>query len=86
MSAAPLGIIIDQSGQIWIAESGTGKLANIDPTKNYKVSESAPIAGANNTLKSPTALQLDDTQFFSGYTHRVKPCTPSMRSADFDPF
>ena len=61
MNAAPLGIIIDQSGQIWIAESGIGKLANIDPTKNYKVSEYAPVAGANNTLKSPTALLADPT-------------------------
>jgi copper transport protein len=61
MNAAPLGIITDQSGQIWIAESGIGKLANIDPTKNYKLSEYAPIAGANNTLKSPTALLADPT-------------------------
>ncbi|MDQ6666698.1 MAG: hypothetical protein M3Y53_00555, partial [Thermoproteota archaeon] len=61
MNAAPLGIIIDQSGQIWIAESGIGKLANIDPMKNNKVSEYPPIAGANNTLKSPTALLADPT-------------------------
>jgi copper transport protein len=60
-NAAPLGIITDQSGQIWIAESGIGKLANIDPTKNYKVIEYAPIAGANITLKSPTALLADPT-------------------------
>ena len=52
--AQPLGIIADQSGQIWVAE-GIGKLANIDPTKNNKVSEYAPT-GQNNTLKSPTAL------------------------------
>jgi copper transport protein len=58
-NATPLGIIVDQSGQIWIAESGTGKLANIDPTKNYKVTEYAPAGGANNTLKSPTALLAD---------------------------
>ena len=60
-NATPLGIILDQSGQIWIAESGTGKLANIDPTKNYKVTEYAPSGGANNTLKSPTALLADPT-------------------------
>jgi copper transport protein len=58
-SATPLGIISDQSGQIWVAESGTGKLANIDPTKNYRVTEYAPTAGANSTLKSPTALLAD---------------------------
>jgi copper transport protein len=60
-NATPLQIIIDQSGQIWVAESGTGKLANIDPTKNYKVTEYAPAGGANNTLKSPTALLSDPT-------------------------
>ena len=61
MNATPLTIIIDQSGQIWITESGIGKLADIDPTKNYKVSEYAPVGGANNTLKSPTALLADPT-------------------------
>jgi copper transport protein len=58
-NAQPLGIITDQSGQIWVAE-GIGKLANIDPTKNNKVSEYAPT-GQNNTLKSPTALLADPT-------------------------
>ena len=57
--AQPLGILADQSGQIWVAE-GIGKLANIDPTKNNKVSEYAPT-GQNNTLKSPTALLADPT-------------------------
>ena len=57
--AQPLGIIADQSGQIWVAE-GVGKLANIDPTKNNKVSEYAPT-GQNNTLNSPTALLADPT-------------------------
>jgi copper transport protein len=58
-NATPLGIIVDQSGQIWVAESGTGKLGNIDPTKNYKVNEYSPRGGANSTLKSPTALLAD---------------------------
>jgi copper transport protein len=58
-NATPLGIIADQSGQIWIAESGTGKLANIDPTKNYKITEYVQTGGVNNTLKSPTALLAD---------------------------
>ncbi len=58
-NATPLGIISDQSGQIWVAESGTGKLANIDPTKNYLVTEYAPRAGTNTTLQSPTALLAD---------------------------
>ena len=58
-NASPLGITIDQTGQIWIAESGIGKLANIDPTRHYKVSEYAPAGGANNTLKSPTAVLAD---------------------------
>ncbi|HYA82904.1 MAG TPA: copper resistance protein CopC [Candidatus Bathyarchaeia archaeon] len=58
-NATPLGIIADQSGQIWVAESGTGKLANIDPTKNNKVTEFVPTGGVNNTVKSPTALLAD---------------------------
>lgn len=59
-NAQPFGIIADQtSGQLWIAE-GIGKLANIDPTHNYKISEYDPAAtGQNITLKSPTALFAD---------------------------
>jgi len=60
-NATPIGIILDQSGQLWIAESGSGKLANIDPTRNNRVSEYVPLGGANNTLKSPTALLADPT-------------------------
>lgn len=53
----PLGISIDQSsGQIWIAESGTGKIADIDPAQSYKVTEYTPF---NSTLASPTAIYYD---------------------------
>jgi copper transport protein len=57
--SVPLGIAIDKSsGQIWIAESGTGKLTNIDPSNNYKITEYGPTQ-ENNTLASPTALLVD---------------------------
>ena len=52
-----LSITIDASDQIWIAE-GVGKLANIDPTNNFKVTEYFP-KGKNNTLVNPTALLAD---------------------------
>jgi copper transport protein len=54
-----LGITIDngQTGQIWVTES-TGKIANIDPTKNYKIVEYGP-KGRNNTLQDPTDLLID---------------------------
>jgi copper transport protein len=56
-SSVPLGISIDQSsGQIWVAESSSGKIANIDPTQNYKISEYTPF---NRTLASPTAILFD---------------------------
>ncbi|MGI0073757.1 MAG: virginiamycin B lyase family protein [Nitrosotalea sp.] len=56
--SVPIGIAIDNSnGQLWIAESGTGKLANIDPSNNYKVTEYEP--GQNKTLASPTAILID---------------------------
>jgi copper transport protein len=64
-NAQPLGIIADQiSGQIWVAE-GIGKIANIDPSNKYKITEYDPTTmgrgnGDNNsTLKSPTALFAD---------------------------
>jgi copper transport protein len=52
-----LGIAIDPLDQIWIAE-GIGKIANIDPTNNFKVTEYSP-KGKNNTLASPMALLAD---------------------------
>ena len=61
--ADPIDITIDRSsGQIWVAELA-GKLANIDPTKSYKVTEYAPTTtgNKNSTLKSPTALLVDTT-------------------------
>jgi len=56
-NSVPLGISIDQSsGQIWVAESGSGKIASINPSQNYEVTEYAPF---NSTLSSPTAILYD---------------------------
>ena len=62
-NAQPFGIIADKmSGQVWIAE-GIGKIANIDPSNKYKITEYAPstvqVNSNNSTLKSPTALFAD---------------------------
>jgi copper transport protein len=85
-NATPLGIIVDQSGQIWVAESGTGKLANIDPTKNYQVNEYSPRGGANNTLKSPTALLADpntgDIYISEHDGHAVSVFNPILKTFD----
>jgi copper transport protein len=57
-NATSLGITVDdESGQIWIAED-IGKLANIDPTMNYKIVEYSP-EGKDNALKDPTGLLVD---------------------------
>jgi copper transport protein len=57
-NATTLGITIDDlTGQIWVAED-VGKIANIDPTNNFKVTEYSPT-GKNNMLKSPTGLLVD---------------------------
>ena len=53
-----LGITIDHSDQIWIAE-GIGKLAKIDPTNNFKVTEYSP-KGKNNTLDRTARALLAD--------------------------
>jgi copper transport protein len=56
-NSSPLGISVDQSsGQIWIAESGIGKIANIDPAQNYKITEYSPF---NATLTDPQAILFD---------------------------
>ncbi len=88
-NATPLGIIADQSGQIWVAESGTGKLANIDPTKNNKVTEFVPTGGVNNTLKSPTALLADPNSgqiYISEHDgHTVSVFNPILRTFSKNP-
>lgn len=59
MDAMPIGIVVDKiSGMIWIAE-GIGKLASIDPIKNYKINEYLAITDNNNnnsTHYTPTEL------------------------------
>jgi copper transport protein len=55
MNAMPIGILLDKAtGMIWIAE-GIGKLASIDPIKNYKINE-YPMPATNNTYYIPTEL------------------------------
>jgi copper transport protein len=57
-NATSLGITVDdESGQIWIAED-IGKLAEIDPTRNYEIVEYSP-KGKDNALKDPTGLLID---------------------------
>jgi copper transport protein len=56
----PLTIAIDSiSGLAWIADE-IGKLIMVDPINNYSSTIYMP-AGVNDTLKSPTALLLDNT-------------------------
>jgi copper transport protein len=57
-NATALGVTVDdESGQIWIAED-IGKIANIDPTKDYKITE-YDQTGKDNALKDPTGLLID---------------------------
>jgi copper transport protein len=54
-NAMPIGILFDKStGIIWVAE-GIGKIASIDPIKNYKISE-YPIPAKINDYPLPTEL------------------------------
>ena len=56
-NSLPLGISIDEStNQMWVAESDSGKIAEIDPAQNYKITEYGPT---NGTLSSPTAILFD---------------------------
>jgi streptogramin lyase len=59
MNAVPIGVLFDKtSGMIWIAE-GIGKIASIDPIRNYKISEYPLMAMDNHTRYSPTELFMD---------------------------
>jgi copper transport protein len=84
-NAASLGITTDpESGQIWVTED-IGKLANIDPTKNYKIVEYSP-KGKNNTLNDPTALLIDpkteDIYISEHEGHAVSVFNPILKTFD----
>jgi copper transport protein len=54
-NATPIGILLDKAtGMIWVAE-GIGKLASIDPIKNYKINE-YPMPATNNKYYFPNEL------------------------------
>ncbi len=56
--ASPIAIAIDSvSDIIWVTDE-KGKLAMIEPSKNYTLTEFVP-RGSNETLRSPTALFVD---------------------------
>jgi copper transport protein len=56
-NAQPFSIAVDKnSGQIWVLDEA-GKIANIDPTNHYNVTEYGP--SGNTTLATPTALLID---------------------------
>lgn len=48
--------IDDMTGYVWVAESGTGKIAEIDPSDNNSVRE---YPAGNGTLDTPTAILID---------------------------
>jgi streptogramin lyase len=84
-----LGITIDPLDQIWIAE-GIGKIANIDPTNNFKVTEYSP-KGKNNTLASPMGLLADPITgdiYISEYdSHTVSVFNPVTKTfKEYSPF
>lgn len=55
-NAMPIGILLDKAtGMIWVAE-GTGKLASVDPIKNYKINEYPMTATKHNTFYFPAEL------------------------------
>ncbi|MFL6407604.1 MAG: copper resistance protein CopC [Nitrososphaeraceae archaeon] len=93
-NAQPFGIIADQiSGQIWIAE-GIGKIANIDPSNKFKISEYAPPTSQSNNnnsiLKGPTALFADpmtgDIYISQHEGHTVSTFNPLLKTfKDFPP-
>ncbi|HZC49311.1 MAG TPA: copper resistance protein CopC [Nitrososphaeraceae archaeon] len=84
-----LAITIDPLDQIWIAE-GIGKIANIDPTNNFNVTEYSP-KGKNNTLASPMALVADPITgdiYISEYdSHTVSVFNPITKTfKEYPPF
>jgi copper transport protein len=85
VNATSLGLIVDdKSGQIWIAED-IGKLANIDPTRNYKIVEYSP-EGKDKALKDPTGLFVDpetgDIYISEHEGHAVSVFNPILKKFD----
>ena len=69
---------------IWIAE-GIGKLASIDPIKNYKINEYPITATNNNTYYFPTELFMSkvagDNLYVSNHdNHTVSVFNPKLET------
>lgn len=85
MNAMPIGILLDKAtGMIWIAE-GIGKLASIDPIKNYKINEYPITATNNNSYYFPTELFMStvtgDNLYVSNHdNHTVSVFNPKLNT------
>jgi copper transport protein len=85
MNAMPIGILLDKATRmIWIAE-GIGKLASIDPIKNYKINEYPITATNNNSYYFPTELFMStvtgDNLYVSDHdNHTVSVFNPKLKT------
>jgi len=84
-NAMPIGILLDKAtGMLWIAE-GIGKLASVDPIKNYKINEYPMTANNNKSYYSPAELFMNtvagDNLFISNHdNHTVSAFNPTFKT------
>jgi len=83
-NATPIGILLDKAtGMIWVAE-GIGKLASIDPIKNYKINE-YPVPATNDKYYFPAELFMrtvtGDNLYISDHdNHTVSVFNPILKT------
>jgi len=81
----PIGILLDKAtGMLWIAE-GIGKLASLDPIKNYKINEYPMAANNNKSYYSPAELFMNtvtgDNLYISNHdNHTVSAFNPTLKT------
>jgi copper transport protein len=84
-NAMPIGILlVKATGMLWIAE-GIGKLASVDPVKNYKINEYPMTANNNKSYYSPAELFMNtvagDNLFISNHdNHTVSAFNPTFKT------
>jgi copper transport protein len=84
-NAMPIGILLDKAtGMLWIAE-GIGKLASVDPIKNYKINEYPMDANNNKSYYSPAELFMNTVTGGNLYisdhdNHTVTAFSPTLKT------
>jgi hypothetical protein len=82
----PSDVIIDYSGQVWVSEPGTNKIARLSTSSNYALSVSSSIlASAPGTSAPITVTGTSVSNYVGDVTFTAASLPPGVTLSSFDP-